>query len=236
MFDELIGWHHECHYTYACNALFAQTSPLQTKYTSIIGVDEAGRGAWAWPVVAAACRIIDARGFRRVTKIGSLSQINDSKKLSEPTRESLFDELLQLAKQGIIQFSVSLSSNTVIDRYWIREANRRPMGKCIRKLLAWSPHQPIQIDGRDNYRFRWVDPDQVEYIVKGDTKVIQIMMASILAKVHRDRIMRRYDAQFTWYGFAQHKGYGTKIHQDALKTLGACPIHRYSYAPIVALT
>jgi len=125
----------------------------------------------------------------------------------------------------------------VIDSCGIREANRRAMLHALQEVQ--NTEYKIQnegiclmIDGRDNYQFDIPDLPKPEYIIRGDSKIKQIMAASILAKVTRDNLMRDSEKQFPGYGFAQHKGYGTVLHQKSLQRLGVAEIHRKSYKPI----
>lgn len=196
--------------------------------TSIIGVDEAGRGAWAGPVVAACVLWSGRNPLRHI--------LRDSKKMTQNDREKTYAEILQLAKVGKLQFGIGVINNDIIDQAGIREANRLAMQQALRQMNndEWIMNNGgcLLIDGRDNYVFDIPGLPEPEYIVRGDSKIKQIMAASILAKVTRDRIMVDYENAFPGYGFARHKGYGTVIHQQALWELGICEIHRRSYQPI----
>jgi ribonuclease HII len=197
----------------------------------IIGVDEAGRGAWAGPVVAA-CVVWSGRNpFKGL--------LNDSKKMNAKSRQLAYEEILQLEKIGRLTYGIGIISNAVIDSVGIREANHFAMSEALAQVQnAKGKIQnggiSLKIDWRDNYAFDIPNLPDPEYIVRGDSLIPQIMAASILAKVTRDRIMVDYENTFPGYGFARHKGYGTAIHQVALKKLGICEIHRRSYRPIVA--
>lgn len=195
----------------------------------VIGVDEAGRGAWAGPVVAA-CVIWS--GKNPIKWI-----LRDSKKMTEKDREKTYEEIISLAAQGKILYWVGIIENTVIDEVWIREANRRAMEGALRMINTEKIKENkggifLLIDGRDNYVFDAPGLPEPEYIVRGDSRVKQIMAASVLAKVTRDRIMIEYEKTFPGYGFDKHKWYGTGVHQEALKNLWVSQIHRKSYAPI----
>lgn len=194
----------------------------------IIGVDEAGRGAWAGPVVAGACVFIGRKPkFYR--------ELNDSKKLSPQKREWLFEEIISAAKWWKIIYGVGIIDSTIIDRVGIREANRLAMEQAMKQIFTQIPLDQIwkiQIDGRDNYQFRDINPETIEYIVRWDSFIKKIQAASIIAKVTRDRAMREYAEQFIDYGFEQHKGYGTRLHAHSLEVHWPIPIHRTSYAPI----
>lgn len=193
---------------------------------NVIGVDEAGRGAWAGPVVAA-CVLWSGKNPIK-------SILRDSKKMTEKEREKTHNEILSLAQAWKLSYWIGIVSHVIIDTVGIREANRLAMEEALSKIKKEGIH--LLIDGRDNYSFDICDLPTPEYIVRGDSKVKQIMAASILAKVTRDRIMQEYEPLFPGYWFEKHKGYGTKKHQQALITLGVIEIHRKSYAPIKLAT
>lgn len=193
---------------------------------NVIGVDEAGRGAWAGPVVAA-CVLWSGKNPIK-------SILRDSKKMTEKEREKTYDEIISLAQAWKLSYWIGIVSHAIIDTVGIREANRLAMEEALSKIKKEGIH--VLIDGRDNYSFDIPDLPTPEYIVRGDSKVKQIMAASILAKVTRDRIMQEYEPLFPGYWFEKHKGYGTKKHQQALITLGVIEIHRKSYAPIKLAT
>ncbi|WP_417666821.1 ribonuclease HII [Roseibium sp.] len=177
------------------------------------GVDEAGRGPWAGPVVTAAV-ILD---YDNVPK-----GLNDSKKLTEAKREALFDQIMASAHVGI----ASASAGT-IDRRNIRAATLGAMVRAV-KALNVSPRM-VLVDGRD------VPPglsQDGQSLIKGDGRCLCIAAASIVAKVLRDRMMVRADNHFPGYGFAIHKGYGVPKHQEALSALAPCGLHRYSFKPV----
>ena len=182
------------------------------------GVDEAGRGPLAGPVVAA-CVLIDSNFI--ITE--ELSAVKDSKKLSEKKREELFD----IIQTQALEVGVGLCAPDTIDRINILQATFLAMKIAVNKLKK-KPDQ-LLLDGKfplPNYS------GKQEAIIKGDAKVFLIAAASIIAKVTRDRIMRQLDEKYPQYGFAQHKGYGTAFHIEALKVYGACPIHRKSFARV----
>lgn len=176
--------------------------------SSIAGVDEAGRGPLAGPVVAACCILpLDCM----------IDGINDSKKLSEPKREKLYCEITASAV-----FKVSVIPQEVIDEINILRATKRAMAECIENM----PVKPelVLIDAVD---VKVSVP--IKSIIKGDAQSYNIAAASIIAKVTRDRLMRDYDNLYPQYGFAKNKGYGTKEHIEALKKFGPCPLHRKSF-------
>ncbi len=182
----------------------------------IAGVDEAGRGPLAGPVVAAAVILDETHPI-----IG----LNDSKKLSPKKREALFVEICQTAKA----FAIAEASVIEIETLNILQATLLAMQRAA-QALSPVPHK-ILVDGP----FCPSVSMQAQAIVHGDCLVPAISAASILAKVHRDRLMMEFDELYPGYGFAQHAGYGTVRHLKALKTLGICPIHRKTYGPIQEL-
>ncbi|MDD2679938.1 MAG: ribonuclease HII [Candidatus Omnitrophica bacterium] len=182
----------------------------------IIGVDEAGRGPLAGPVVAAAVALKTTHFKNR---------IDDSKKLNFKSREQAFGEII---KKSI--FGVSVVSEKTIDRINILRATRKAMHQAvtsltdkIRDISSLNIH--VIVDGNMALDLDWPSTD----IVKGDAKSKSIASASILAKVTRDRIMLKYDAVYPEYGFARHKGYPTEAHRDILKKIGPSAIHRKSF-------
>ncbi len=183
---------------------------------ALAGVDEAGRGPWAGPVVAAAVILNPA-----MTE--TLSEINDSKKINEKKREELFDVVINAS----LAYSIAEVSSLMIDKTDILKATMEAMKNAVKGLKT----QPslVLVDGISK-------PDtggiKLETVVDGDAKSLSIAAASILAKVYRDRIMRNFDRQYPAYGFAKHKGYGTAAHIKALKENGVCPIHRMTYKPV----
>ena len=180
----------------------------------ICGVDEAGRGPWAGPVTAAAVILDPER---------PVSGLTDSKKISEKKRFALEPEI----KANVAYWCVAHAEPDEIDRMNIREATFLAMQRAIAGL-GIIPSR-ILIDG-NTLPARL--PAPAEAIIKGDLKEPAISAASILAKTERDRLMEAYCQTHPGYGFSQHKGYGTAAHAEALQSLGACPIHRASFAPV----
>ena len=178
----------------------------------IAGVDEAGRGPLAGPVVAGAC-ILKETHF--------VCEINDSKQLSPKKREKAFAEILEKSIVGI-----GIVDEKMIDKINIYQATLRAMEMAIANLET--PPDYIIVDGR----MKLVTKCPVKCIVKGDCKSMSIAAASIIAKVTRDGIMQKYDKEYPQYGFAKHKGYGTRLHKATLKKFGPSPIHRFSYQPV----
>lgn len=180
-------------------------------YKCIAGIDEAGRGPLAGPVVAAAVIL---------PKDALIEGVNDSKKLSEKKREKLYDDIINNA----LAWGVGIVDHTVIDEINILNATRKAMKLAIEDLKVKPDF--ILIDAEKK-----VDTDGIPYlpIIKGDALSISIGAASIIAKVTRDRIMREWDSVYPQYGFSGHKGYGTAKHIAAIKEYGLCPIHRRSF-------
>ncbi|OGB59882.1 MAG: ribonuclease HII [Burkholderiales bacterium RIFOXYC12_FULL_60_6] len=191
-----------------------QKMALQWGVTGLIaGVDEAGRGPLAGPVLAAAVILDDLQ---------PITGLADSKKLSARKREQLFDEIRAKA----LCFSVAQASVQEIDSLNILQATLLAMRRAVEGLRL-SP-KLVLVDGN---RLP-VLAMRAEAIVKGDALVAAISAASILAKVTRDRWCLEVDALYPAYGFAQHKGYGTAVHLAALQAQGACPVHRASFRPV----
>jgi ribonuclease HII len=180
----------------------------------VAGLDEAGRGPLAGPVVAAAVVITD----KTFTKIPG---VKNSKELSEREREKLYEILTH---HNGIQWGVGIVSEKVIDKINILEATKLAMEKALADIDA----DFLLIDG--NFTLYKEVPQKT--IIKGDEKVFSIAAASILAKVTRDRLMQKYHNKYPDYGFAKHKGYGTAFHVAQLKKIGPCKIHRKTFAPV----
>lgn len=172
-------------------------------YTFLIGVDEAGRGSWAGPVVAG------VYALQKGTIYPFSPLLNDSKKLSPKKRGEIFQMLQESIKQGLCFGGVGIIDSKTIDQVGIREANRLAMQEALKQVLSQvgNRFESLQIDGRDNYRFENIDPASVKYVVRGDTFVPEIQAASILAKVSRDRLMEEFAKTHPEYGFERHKGY-----------------------------
>ncbi len=194
--------------------LKAEQAPLVWDVVGLVaGVDEAGRGPLAGPVVAAAV-ILD--------ELHPIQGLADSKKLTPLKRERLYDEIRAKA----LCFSIAEASVEEIDTLNILQATMLAMQRAVEGLRL-KPSK-VLVDGN---RLPKLDV-LAEAIVKGDDKVQAISAASILAKVHRDRWCVQYDAQYPLYGFAGHKGYGTAAHLAALRLHGACPQHRRTFSPV----
>tara|TARA_B100001559_G_scaffold60274_1_gene48476 strand:+ start:2320 stop:2976 length:657 start_codon:yes stop_codon:yes gene_type:complete len=194
---------------------------LANGYCFIAGIDEVGRGPLAGPVVASS-----AMFSSDVIKAGlpnSLKDVNDSKKLSEKKREHLFDVLNDF--DGV-DFGISIIESEEIDRINILQATHKAMSKSLISLEHNPDH--LLVDGRP---VKSLGKSQ-SAIVKGDSLSYSIGAASIIAKVTRDRMMKKFDLKFPGYGFSSNKGYGTREHLNALNDLGPCSIHRLTFAPI----
>jgi ribonuclease HII len=188
--------------------------------THVAGVDEAGCGPLAGPVVAAAvvfpCAWLEAGLYRK------LRGLNDSKQLTEEEREKYFAVITGCPD---LRYAVAMADVETIDRLNIRQAAWRAMQIALDQLDPRPEH--VLVDG---LRIKWL-PYAHTPLIDGDCKSYSIAAASVLAKVTRDRIMVEFDKQYPGYGFAEHKGYSTPGHYSAIQKLGACPIHRRSFAP-----
>jgi ribonuclease HII len=191
--------------------------------TQVAGVDEAGRGPLAGPVVAAAA-ILPPK-WSAAGLPDELEGLNDSKQLTLPQRERYFAFLTACAE---IEFAVAQIDAARIDVVNILQATHRAMNDALAKLNPAPQH--ALVDGRPVKTLCF--PQTA--IVKGDARSYSIAAASVLAKVTRDRLMLDFDRQWPVYGFAAHKGYGTARHLAALAAHGPCPIHRRSFAPLKA--
>lgn len=187
----------------------------------VAGVDEAGRGPLAGPVAAAAV-ILPAR-WAQTGLPPELDGLNDSKQLTEAQRESFFAFLTACSE---IQFGLALVDAAQIDAINILQATHRAMNDALGQLQPAAKH--ALVDGKPVKSLRVTQTA----IVKGDAKSYSIAAASVIAKVTRDRLMLEYHQQWPHYGFAEHKGYGTARHLEAIAKLGPCPIHRRSFAPL----
>jgi ribonuclease HII len=184
----------------------------------IVGVDEAGRGPLAGPVIAAAV----------IFKPNDIPLgLNDSKKLSEKKREILYYEIVNRAAY----FSIAEITSVQIDQINILRASRLAMKTCVLSIVKKTPIDLVLIDGNQTLGSDLMLSQKA--IIKGDTLIQEIMAASILAKVHRDRLMKKFEDEYPGYGFVKHKGYGTQMHLEALKRLGPCPIHRLTFRGVV---
>lgn len=200
-------------YSEKSDLFFYERNLSHKGYRSIAGIDEAGRGPLAGPVVAAA--VILPEGLQ-------MPGVTDSKKLTALKREALFDVVMENA----IATGVGIAQPEEIDEINILQATLKAMLRAVDKLST-SPDYLI-IDGINT-----LDRDiPQQAIKKGDSLSISIAAASIIAKVTRDRMMIEYDKQYPSYGLASHKGYGSKLHREAIAKIGPCPIHRKTFAGV----
>lgn len=190
---------------------------LKKGFSFICGVDEVGRGPWAGPITAAA--VIVKSGMLKVESLG----VMDSKKLNEEQREKIFEKLI--INKDII-YSIASVSAQEIDEIGLGVANQLVLKKAIEGLSKKADYALV-----DGFNIKNIEISQ-EGIIKGDQKVLSIATASIIAKVTRDRYMIELAKKYPQYGFNNHKGYGTKKHQEAIKQFGLCPEHRKSFKPI----
>ena len=191
--------------------LFFEKELAKKGYKNICGIDEAGRGPLCGEVVAAAVILNDGI---------IIEGVNDSKKLTEKKREVLYDEIIKNVKA----YGIGVSSVAEIEELNILGATKLAMKRAVDNLKIKPDY--VLIDG--NQKVSLIDISQ-ETIVSGDARSLSIACASILAKVTRDRMLRKYDEKYPEYGFAKHKGYGTKAHIEAIKKYGMCEIHRPSF-------
>jgi ribonuclease HII len=187
---------------------------LAADATCVAGVDEAGRGPLAGPVVAAAV-VLEAGG--------RWDELDDSKKLDLKTREALYARILTEARA----FGWAVVGSRRIDSLNIRRASLEAMRRAVARLRV--PPDLVLVDGRDLIPGH---TGRQEAVIDGDATMLSIAAASVVAKVVRDRIMARLDTVWPAYGFAKHKGYGTPEHLAALDRCGPCALHRYSFSPV----
>ena len=187
-----------------------ENAAYEKGYEFVCGVDEAGRGPLCGPVVAAAVIL---------PKDMHLEGVNDSKKLTEKKREKLYDDIMENA----LAVGIGMSDIDVIEEINILGATKEAMKEAISNLSVKADY--VLIDGNQDIN---IDIDR-QTVVSGDAKSESIAAASIIAKVTRDRMLRQYDIEYPEYGFAKHKGYGTKAHIEAIKEYGLTPIHRPSF-------
>jgi ribonuclease HII len=197
-----------------------------------IGIDEVGRGPLAGPVAVCAFLIIDdsfcsGETYEEYKKEYKLPKLKDSKKLSKKQREVWFGFLKKQKEEGKCDYSVSFVSPENIDKFGIAKCIQKALNESLNKIASTSPASfQIYLDGGLHAGAQYVNQ---ETIIRGDELHPVISMASIMAKVSRDRIMTKYAKEYPEYGFENHSGYGTKAHYAAIKTAGLTPIHRKSY-------
>ena len=195
---------------------------MQKGLKTIAGIDEAGRGPLAGPVVVACCLM---------PRNSMIEGVNDSKKIAEKKREKLYESITEKA----ISYGVGIIGQTEIDEINILNATKKGLTKAIQELEDKLKQKPelgiIKPDAILVDALTKIDTDGIPYqsIVHGDAISYSIACSSIIAKVTRDRIMRQWDEIYPQYGFAKHKGYGTAAHIQAIREYGLCPLHRRSF-------
>ncbi len=184
----------------------------------LIGLDEAGRGPLAGPVVAVAVCIDKKRekDFLMLKKLG----IKDSKKILPKKREMIYEEIISFP---FVEWGMGIVSEKTIDKINILEATKLAMKKALKKVNR--EDYLLIIDGN----FKINTNQKQKSITRADTKILECSIASIIAKVERDKIMQKYHKKYPIYGFDKHKGYGTREHYQAIKKYGLCKIHRKSF-------
>lgn len=213
---------------FADNSLYAVSFIMpdfafEDKYADlVVGIDEAGRGPWAGPVVAGAVVFLNRNENKEL-----LLNLNDSKKLSAKKRDKLYSLLKEEQAKGNISIGIGEATSQEIDDLNILQATFLAMKRAYQNLDVKPKH--ALIDGNQipkNF------PCSAQCIVKGDALSMSISAASIVAKVYRDHLMQNLAEEYPFYGFEKNAGYGTKLHIDGLKKCGICPEHRKSYKPI----
>jgi ribonuclease HII len=203
------------------NRLAHECKLWQQGFSRVAGVDEAGCGPLAGPVVAAA--VVFPQGWLKTGLPSTFRGLNDSKQLDEDAREKFFG---RLTAHPEIRFAIATVDVETIDRINIRQAAWHAMHRALDQLQPRAEHALV-----DGLKIKWL-PYRQTALVDGDARSYSIAAASVLAKVTRDRAMRELDKQFPGYGFAEHKGYSTPRHFAALEKLGPCAIHRKSFSPM----
>lgn len=194
-------------------------------FSYIIGADEAGRGPLAGPV-AVACVGIKRQDYSKEDLFVRFPHLNDSKKVTPKRREVLYEEIKKASEEGFLFVSLFFAENTEIDKHGITPAIRSALANGLSKLARNPAQTKVLLDGTlrapDSFLHQ-------ETIIRGDEKEPVIMLASIVAKVARDRRMCALANEYPHYGFEKHKGYGTKTHCHAIRRYGPCPVHRVSF-------
>lgn len=194
---------------------------------NIIGLDEAGRGAWAGPVAAGAVWL--PYPFDPLEE--ALAGVRDSKQMTPSNRTRLAERI----KEAAFAWGVGHASNAEVDTHGIMAATRLAMERALLAVLAMQPSQTPEVLLLDSVKWDDAPVDcEQKNLVRGDQKSLSIAAASVLAKVWRDEHMRALDADYPGYAFGRHKGYGTANHRQALDDLGVSPVHRRCYRPVKA--
>jgi len=204
------------------DVLLHEKEAWRSGFLRLAGIDEAGRGPLAGPVVAAAV-IFEPASLQREYK-ATWAQLTDSKVMTEKQREAFF---LKLSESTYVEFGIGIVEPPEIDKINILQATHRAMAKAAQQITpAFALVDGLPVSGL---------PCESKSIVKGDALSLSISAASVIAKVTRDRIMVDLSKKYPEYGFAEHKGYGTKKHLAALKKWGATPVHRKTFRPVAML-
>jgi len=182
----------------------------EINYTSLCGIDEAGRGPWAGPMSVAGVKFI-----KDISKIKELDILDDSKKLTEKKRESLFELIKEISEYHIV-----LIDNKQIDSLGISQC----LKNAIIEIMNSIDSSDYLMDGNTSFGI-----ENLQHLIKADGKIKEVSAASILAKVSRDHAMVEMGKEFPQYEFHKHKGYGTKLHLEAIKKYGRCELHRHTY-------
>ncbi len=191
-------------------------------YSIVVGVDEVGRGPLAGPVVSGACFLENpsSKDLKKILNLG----IKDSKKISEKKREKIFEEVKNLK---FVKWAIGIMGEKVIDKVNILEASLFAMKEAVENLKIKNVQKTfLLVDGKELVPNLSISQKS---IIGGDTKVLSIALASIMAKVTRDKMMKGYAKKYPNYQFEKHKGYGTKLHFEMIKEYGPCEIHRKSF-------
>lgn len=204
--------------------LHLERALLKQGYRLIAGVDEAGRGAWAGPVIAAA--VILPLDKPQVLKELAAAGVNDSKQLTAKRRERLY----HLIREKALAYGMGGVSARFIDKDGILKATRKAMQRAV-SILPTQP-EALLIDAVD---LSSLVPLPQKFMPYGDSLSLSIAAASVLAKVSRDVFMAQLDALYPGYSFARHKGYGTRLHREALEKIGPCLMHRHTFKPVAQL-
>ena len=206
-------------------------------YNIVVGIDEAGRGPLAGPVVAASFAIKNFQfskfNFQSIFNDKIFKQVRDSKKLSEKQRDKIYNVL---TNHKDVEWGVGIVSEKIIDKINILEATKLAMQKSVKNLDSRFRGNDMGVDFLLlDGNFKINSKILQKPIIKGDQKVFSISAASIIAKVTRDRLMQKYHKKYPQYGFDKHKGYGTASHFASLEKFGACKIHRKTFYPVSEL-
>ena len=186
----------------------------------IVGVDEAGRGPLAGPVAVGAVLVAEDVDLHAL-----FPGLNDSKKLSEKVREEIYEKLIHAHTEGQVRFQVEFRSAALIDERGISPCIRESVAACVRALMPEPQAGKVFLDGSLKAPAEYAQ----ETVIGGDAIVPAIMLASVAAKVLRDRLLVKLANEYPLYGFERHKGYGTKAHREAIQAHGPCVEHRRSY-------